>query len=158
MRLHRLLLCLVLFSIETLEHPHDLLDVQGLAQMGIHAGGIALFHILPKDVGRHGHDGDVPGVGIVRSLLHQVQRGNRSVQGRAGIPQRCHERQNRPAAIKDWRKEQQSLTAAKYAACERYYALQDEVRSVEQLRKGAENIMRQEVQERQSRRAQGVEL
>ena len=25
---------------------------------------------------------------------------------------------------------QQSLTAAKYAACERYYALQDEVRSV----------------------------
>ena len=39
-----------------------------------------------------------------------------------------------PSPIKDWRKEQQSLTAAKYAACERYYALQDEIRSVEQLR------------------------
>ena len=60
--------------------------------------------------------------------------------------------------IKEWRKEQQSLTAAKYAACERYYALQDEVRSVEQLRKGAENIMREDVQERQPRRAQDVEL
>jgi hypothetical protein len=62
-----------------------------------------------------------------------------------------------PPPVKDWRKEQQSLTAAKYAACERYYALQDEVRSVEQLRKGAENIMREEVQERQPRRAQDVD-
>ena len=34
-----------------------------------------------------------------------------------------------------------------------YYALQDEVRSVEQLCKGAENIMREEVQERQPNRA-----
>ena len=42
--------------------------------------------------------------------------------------------------------------------CERYYALQDEVRSVEQLRKGAENIMREEVQERQPHRAQDIDL
>ena len=62
-----------------------------------------------------------------------------------------------PPPIKDWRKEQQSLTAAKYAACERYYALQDDVWSVEQLRKGAENIMREDVQERQPRRAQDVD-
>lgn len=63
-----------------------------------------------------------------------------------------------PPPVKEWRKEQQSLTAAKYAACERYYALQDEVRSVEQLRKGSENIMREGVQERQPRGAQDVEL
>ena len=63
-----------------------------------------------------------------------------------------------PPPIKGWRKEQQRLTAAKYTACERYYTLQDEVRSVEQLRKGAENIMREDVQERQPRRAQGMEL
>ena len=44
------------------------------------------------------------------------------------------------------------------AACERYYALQDEVRSVEQLRKGAENIMREGVQERQPRRVQDIDL
>ena len=59
-----------------------------------------------------------------------------------------------PPPIKDWRKEQQSLTAAKFTLCERYYALQDEVRSVEQLRRGAENIMRDEPQERQRTRAQ----
>ena len=52
-----------------------------------------------------------------------------------------------PPPIKEWRKEQQSLTAAKYTACERYYALQDEVQSVEQLRKDAENIMRDEARE-----------
>lgn len=38
-----------------------------------------------------------------------------------------------PPPIKDWQAEQKKLTAAKYAACERYYALQDEVRSMEQL-------------------------
>ena len=58
-----------------------------------------------------------------------------------------------PPPIKDWRKEQQCLTAAKYALCERYYALQDEVRSIEQLRnKGAENIMRDEARETPTRR------
>ena len=44
------------------------------------------------------------------------------------------------------------------AACERYYALQDEVRSVEQLLKGAKNIMREDVQERQPHRAQDIDL
>jgi predicted nucleic acid-binding Zn-ribbon protein len=62
-----------------------------------------------------------------------------------------------PVPIKDWRKEQQSLTATKYAACERYYALQDEVRSVEHLRKGAENIMREGQREQQPQRTQGIE-
>ena len=62
-----------------------------------------------------------------------------------------------PPPIKDWKAEQKKLTAAKYAACERYYALQDEVRSVE-LNKGAENIMREDAQKRQYTRTQGMEL
>ena len=62
-----------------------------------------------------------------------------------------------PPPIKEWRTEQTKLTTAKYALCERYYALQDEVRSIEQLRKGAENIMREDVQERQTRRAQDID-
>jgi vacuolar-type H+-ATPase subunit I/STV1 len=62
-----------------------------------------------------------------------------------------------PIPIKDWRAEQMKLTASKYALCERYYALQDEVRSVEQLCKGAENIMREEQREQQPRRAQDME-
>ena len=57
-----------------------------------------------------------------------------------------------PVPIKDWREEQQSLTTAKYALCERYYALQDEVRSVEQLRSGAENIMQQDARDAPTRR------
>jgi len=61
-----------------------------------------------------------------------------------------------PVPIKEWRAEQTKLTATKYAACERYYALQDEVRSVEQLRTGAENIMRGDVQEQQPRRTQDI--
>ena len=40
-----------------------------------------------------------------------------------------------PPPIKDWRKEQQNFTTAKYALCERYYAQQDEIWTVEQLRK-----------------------
>jgi septal ring factor EnvC (AmiA/AmiB activator) len=63
-----------------------------------------------------------------------------------------------PVPIKDWRAEQTMLTATKYALCERYYALQDEIRSVEQLRKGAENIMREDVQERQHTQTRGMEL
>jgi len=63
-----------------------------------------------------------------------------------------------PPPIKEWRKEHATLTAVKYAACERYYALQDEIRNVEQLRKGAENIMREDVQERQLKRVHDVDL
>jgi len=57
-----------------------------------------------------------------------------------------------PPPIKEWRAEQTKLTTAKYALCERYYALQDEVRSIEQLRKGAENILRDEARETPTRR------
>jgi hypothetical protein len=57
-----------------------------------------------------------------------------------------------PPPIKDWRKEHERLTAAKYALCERYYALQDDVRSMEQLRKGAENIMQQDARDTPTRR------
>jgi len=63
-----------------------------------------------------------------------------------------------PVPIKEWRAEQTKLTAAKFTLTERYYALQDELRSVEQLRKGAENIMRDEPQERQRTRAQERDL
>jgi hypothetical protein len=52
-----------------------------------------------------------------------------------------------PPPIKEWRAEQTKLTTAKYALCERYYALQNDVRNIEQLRKGAENIMQQEARD-----------
>ena len=49
--------------------------------------------------------------------------------------------------INVWQKEQKALVAARYALCECYYGLQDEVRRVELLRKGAESIMREETRE-----------
>ena len=57
-----------------------------------------------------------------------------------------------PPPIKTWRAEQTKLTAAKFDLTGRYYALQDDVRSMERLIKSAENIMQQDAQERQQTR------
>jgi hypothetical protein len=66
---------------------------------------------------------------------------------------------NTVVPAKTWKKKQKELTARKYALCERYYSLRDEVRSVELLRKGTENIMQDDRQERQQpTRPKGMEL
>jgi ATP-dependent exoDNAse (exonuclease V) alpha subunit len=59
--------------------------------------------------------------------------------------------------VKAWQAEQNKLAAKKFTLCEKYYSLQEEVQSVELLRKGAENLMREDrQQERQYTRAQGI--
>ena len=45
--------------------------------------------------------------------------------------------------IKMWQAEKAMLTAERFLLCEEYYRLKDETRNVELLRKGAENIMRE---------------
>ena len=60
--------------------------------------------------------------------------------------------------IKEWKAEHAMLTAEKYALCEEYYRLDDELRSVEALRRGAESIMREETQRMQPARAQNMEI
>ena len=57
-----------------------------------------------------------------------------------------------PVPVKDWQAEQKKLTAYKFTLCEKYYSLQDEIRSVELLRKGADNIMREEAREALTRK------
>jgi hypothetical protein len=52
-----------------------------------------------------------------------------------------------PPPIKDWKSEYTKLTGYKAKLCEKYYSLQDEVRNVELLKKGADNIMRESVKE-----------
>jgi len=52
-----------------------------------------------------------------------------------------------PVPIKDWQAEQKKLIIAKFALTENYYGLQDEVRSVELLRKSAENLMHEDRQQ-----------
>jgi len=59
---------------------------------------------------------------------------------------------NKTVPVKTWEKEIQSLTSEKTALTARYYSLQDEVKSVEQLRKGTENIMREEARDAPTRR------
>ena len=46
--------------------------------------------------------------------------------------------------IKTWQAEQAKLTADKFSLCEDFYRLKDEIRNVEVLRRGAENLMREE--------------
>jgi len=54
---------------------------------------------------------------------------------------------------KSWQAEQAKLTADKFSLCEDFYRLKNEIRSVEILRRGAENIMREETPERKIERA-----
>ena len=49
--------------------------------------------------------------------------------------------------LKSWKKEQTNLIAEKYNLCEKYYQLKDETHSVELLRRGAENLMREDGRE-----------
>ena len=51
--------------------------------------------------------------------------------------------------IKTWTAEQSKLIAEKFALCEEYYNIKDDVRNVEVLRKGAENMMSGYSQEKQ---------
>jgi len=54
--------------------------------------------------------------------------------------------------IKEWWTEKKKLSAEKFSLCENYYRLQDEVRSVEVLRKSAEGLMLEIASEQQSQR------
>ena len=57
-----------------------------------------------------------------------------------------------PVPVKEWQAEHTKLTAYKQRLAEKYYTLQDEVRSVELLKKGAVNIMREDGREAPSRK------
>jgi len=59
---------------------------------------------------------------------------------------------------KSWQAEQKKLTEYRFTLCEKYYGLKDEMRTVELLRKGTENIISENGQERQKIRERGVEL
>jgi hypothetical protein len=65
---------------------------------------------------------------------------------------------NKALPIKAWQAEQKTLTDRRFTLCEKYYRFQEEVRSVELLRKSTENLMREDGQERQPTRTQSMEL
>ena len=59
--------------------------------------------------------------------------------------------------IKMWQSEIQKLTAERGKLNQRYYALREEVKEAEQIRKSVYSIMRQEQREQQPRRAQDID-
>jgi len=60
--------------------------------------------------------------------------------------------------VKEWTAERGRLTAGRFSLCGEYYRLKDETRSVEHLRKGAENIMWEDARRIQPSRAHGIDL
>jgi len=60
--------------------------------------------------------------------------------------------------LNSWKKEQTNLLAEKYSLMEKYYQLKDETRSVELLRKGAENIILESGRERSGEKNKGMEI
>ena len=68
------------------------------------------------------------------------------LNGRTAIPER------------EWRAEHAALTAERYALCEEYYKLRDDVKSVETLRRGAENIMSEDTQRDQPCKNYSIDL
>ena len=68
------------------------------------------------------------------------------LNGRTAIPE------------KEWRAEFTALIAERYALCEEYYKLKDDVKSVEVLRRGAENIMNENAPERTQTRTKDISL
>ena len=60
--------------------------------------------------------------------------------------------------VKKWEAELVKLTATRHSLCEDYYRLRDDTRNIELIRKGAENIMREDVSKAQPQRVHGIEL
>jgi len=60
--------------------------------------------------------------------------------------------------VKDWKAELVRLTSERYILCDEYYRLDDDLKSVEALKRGAEKIMREEAERDVPARAQGMEI
>jgi len=59
---------------------------------------------------------------------------------------------------KDWRAQRESLLAERYAHCDEYYKLREDIKSVETLRRGADNLMRDITPERTQARKLELDL
>ena len=60
--------------------------------------------------------------------------------------------------IKDWQKEQQELLAKRYALCDEYYSLKEEITSAEAIRRSVENLMRDITPERTVIKMRAMEI
>ncbi|MCL2217858.1 MAG: hypothetical protein FWB91_12700 [Defluviitaleaceae bacterium] len=58
--------------------------------------------------------------------------------------------------IKDWQKEQKELAAKRYALCDEYYSLKEEIPNMEAIRRSVEALMRDEPNRAQPTRTHGT--
>ena len=118
-------------SIKKIERRLDTLELH-LANCDIHKQHRAVYQqyqqLPPKkqDVFCDKHFEEIQAYEAAKKYLADV------LNGRKSLP------------IKEWQTEQKKLSADKFALCEDYYRLQDEVRSVEILRKSAVSLLREE--------------
>ena len=63
-----------------------------------------------------------------------------------------------PPPIKKWKEELETLTAERYGLCDEYYRLDDDLKSVDALRRGAELLMQDEPQREQPKRTHNMSL
>jgi len=59
--------------------------------------------------------------------------------------------------IKKWESEYKELTAKRYSLCDKYYDLRSDIKSVEQLKRGALNFIEDTVPERRLKRSADLE-
>jgi len=60
--------------------------------------------------------------------------------------------------VKKWEAELEKLTSTRFSLCEDYYRLRDDTRNVELIRRGAENIMREQPQRTEPKRTQDLAI
>ena len=63
-----------------------------------------------------------------------------------------------PLPIKKWKEELVTLTAERYGFYDEYYRLDDDLKSVDALRRGAESQMLEQPQKEQPKRAYDMSL
>jgi len=61
-------------------------------------------------------------------------------------------------SIKDWQKEQKELAAKRYALCDEYYSLKEEIPNMEAIRRSVDTLIRDEIKIAQPIRNRGAEL
>ena len=60
--------------------------------------------------------------------------------------------------IADWQKEQKDISSKRYALCDEFYSLKDEIPNMEAIRRSIEGLMKGEPQREQPQKSKGAEL
>ena len=60
--------------------------------------------------------------------------------------------------VADWQKEQKEISSKRYALCDEFYSLKDEIPNIEAIRRSTEGRMRSEQMREQPQKVKNMEL